>query len=121
VPTVRKVRIISEPPGALIAIDGVVFGPAPLTAALTDGATASVRAELAGHVPTVQSVRIADGVDEIRLTLTATPTPPTSEDRPLGATRPKKPATHKPTRRQSPVDAGTSRPTFDPNRPLGPQ
>jgi hypothetical protein len=61
--------IATEPPGATVWIDGVEKGHAPINVSLPVGAEVSVRAELAGHVTTSRTVRVAEDPVAIRVEL----------------------------------------------------
>jgi serine/threonine protein kinase len=118
-PSLRKVRIITNPPGATIAIDGAEFGPAPVTAALPDGARVVVRAQLDGYDPGQREIAINADLGDVAIDLprkastspTTTPpprTPPRSTTRPTGTTH-------------SGDTRHAARPTVDLDHPLGPQ
>jgi tetratricopeptide (TPR) repeat protein len=70
----RQVRLLSDPPGATISLDGKRLGKAPLTLPLKPG-TYKAKAELAGHAAEEKTLLVADAqlFQEDNLTLRALP------------------------------------------------
>lgn len=66
-PALARVRLETTPPGATIIIDGEPLGPSPAIAALPQGSTIAVRAELAGYEPTEKAVTVAEGTFRLEL------------------------------------------------------
>lgn len=112
-PSLRKVRIVSDPAGASITIDGAKVGTAPIVAALPDGAHVDVRAQLAGYQDGERDVTVAPDVSEVAVALTRK-RDPVSVPHDTSATKP----AHHGTERTAPTPTP---PTVDLDHPLGPQ
>ncbi len=59
--SLRRVRVETEPAGAIVSLDGETLGPAPAIAALPEGSTVVIRAELAGYASAETRVVVAEG------------------------------------------------------------
>jgi serine/threonine-protein kinase len=60
-PALRRIRVETEPAGATVILDGEPLGPAPAIAALPDGSSVLVRAELSGHAAAEQRIVVTEG------------------------------------------------------------
>ncbi|MCE7890288.1 MAG: PEGA domain-containing protein [Sorangiineae bacterium PRO1] len=60
-PALRRVRVETVPVGAIVTLDGEPLGPAPAIAALPEGSTVLIRAELAGYAPAERRVIVTEG------------------------------------------------------------
>ncbi len=63
------VAIVTEPSGATVYVGGAARGTAPMNIAAPVGAELEIRAELAGHVASVERVRVGAEPAAVRLTL----------------------------------------------------
>ncbi len=68
-PASSALAVITDPPGAVVVIDGVSRGPAPVNVGAPVGTTIEVRASLAGHVDAIERVTIGADPATVRLTL----------------------------------------------------
>ncbi len=68
-PRTATLLIETTPPGGYVWINGARQGTAPISVPVPVDSEVVVRADLAGHETTTQSVRITDGRDVVRLTL----------------------------------------------------
>ena len=64
-----SVAILTEPAGAVVFVDDELAGTSPLKVALTPGRSVSVRAELAGHLPSQTSHVVGEKAETVRLAL----------------------------------------------------
>lgn len=62
-PAAATVRVVSEPPGASVSVDGNRRGTAPVTLDLAPGEPATIRLELPGHEPLARTVTPAPGTE----------------------------------------------------------
>lgn len=108
--------VVSEPPGAVIWIDGASRGTEPITVTSAVGQQLAVRAELAGHVTATKQVQVAEAPLTVRLTLSPTPVaaPPHPAGRPGSAAVP--PKGKRPRDRSAPAAPAA----FDPERVVNP-
>ncbi len=95
-PATSAVAIVTEPSGAMVTVDGVSKGPAPLNVAAPVGAEIEVRAELLGHAPAVERVRVTAEPGTVRLGLVpfadaAVDAPPAPVDAGIRRVRPRPP------------------------------
>jgi hypothetical protein len=65
--TLQRLRIETDPPGAAITLDGEALGAAPIVAALPDGSTVHVRAELPGYEPIAKTLTVTSGTARLEL------------------------------------------------------
>ncbi len=68
-PVMSALAVITEPPGAVVIVDGVAKGAAPLNLPATVGTEVEIRAELVGHVAAVERVRVGAEPATVRLVL----------------------------------------------------
>jgi serine/threonine-protein kinase len=73
-PLSAPMRVLSDPPGALITVDGVKFGATPLTNVPLSPGRHEVRVELKGYKPFVQAV-LAHAGQRVTLNPRLTPNP----------------------------------------------
>ena len=73
-PATSAIAIVTEPAGAVVTVDGTARGTAPINFAAPVGAEVEIRAELAGHAPTVQRAKVSADPATVRVVLAALPT-----------------------------------------------
>src|SRR5205085_10586310 len=73
-----RLAIWSEPPGALIFVDGKQIGAAPVEVTLAAGKAARIEASLAEHGAAIRTVDLVAGVQRVELRLTKAPAPTAS-------------------------------------------
>jgi hypothetical protein len=71
VPATTALAIVTDPSGALVTVDGVAQGAAPVNVAVPVGADVLVRAELGGYQATSQHLRVGAEPSTLRLELAA--------------------------------------------------
>jgi hypothetical protein len=93
---VGSLRVVSQPPGALVSVAGKELGRAPLESTVLTGEH-MVRAELDGHAPVERSVRVQAGEEaRVNLSLRALAEPEAAEA----------PAEREPTQTSTPPSTG---------------
>ncbi|MBP6842768.1 MAG: protein kinase [Kofleriaceae bacterium] len=68
-PATSAIAVVTDPVGASITVDGVARGVAPVNLAAPIGAEIEVRAELPGHTPAAQRVKVDAQPATVRLVL----------------------------------------------------
>jgi hypothetical protein len=112
-PTRSSVTVVTQPPGAVVRIDGAARGAAPLTIPVELGRRMLIEAEVEGFEPVKQSIAAEREAQTVMLSLVARPIPKPAEVRSLA--RPTRGKQQPSGRDSGSSDRNGSRGSFDRN------